>query len=84
MNQYQVKIPEHNAYLVRYKAVSQNQFIIDVNVDAEAAGQFDEDDYILELCRKSFPQVIITDCGMICDPGRLSPQKEKPPEGDWL
>ena len=84
MNQYQVKIPEHNAYLARYKAVTPGQFVIDLNIDPEEAGRFDEDDYILELCRKSFPHVIISPCGMRDDPEMLSLEKEKPPQGDWL
>jgi len=86
MNQYQVKIPEHNAYLVCYKVVNGHNFIININESVDKAGRFDEDDYVLEVCRNHFPQVIISPCGRRDELEMLSIQKESPPleELDWI
>ena len=47
-----VYIPEEKAWVISYKAVSSEQFVLDITENEDDAGWFDEDDYILYVCKK--------------------------------
>ncbi len=59
MNQFKIKVVDHNSYLVRYKVTFPGTFIIFLNEDYECAGLFDEDDTIIQLCQKNFKNVAL-------------------------
>lgn len=58
MKQYYIKLIDENCYLVRYKVIrsknkTPNEFILTLNEDFRKANLFDENDYIIEICREN-------------------------------
>ena len=56
-----IKIPNYEDkgvyYLESYKIVGPNQFRVSLSIHSEDAGEFDEDDYIKELCKYWFGEI---------------------------
>ena len=57
MNEVQILIRDHGLeeqplWLTGYKLVDRNQFIAKLSPSKLDAAYFDEDDYIIELCKK--------------------------------
>ena len=56
-----IKIPSCQDYgkvwLVKYKIVGHNQYQISLSPDLEDAGEFDDNDYIKELCQYWFGEI---------------------------
>ncbi|RDJ35681.1 MAG: hypothetical protein DWQ19_12755 [Crenarchaeota archaeon] len=59
MRQFQIKILDHQKYLVRYKVTTPGKFEIFLNEDEELAGLFDEDDCIINMCKNKFDVELI-------------------------
>ena len=83
MKRYRIRVEDHNSYLARYKVVLPGQFEIFLNEDIEAAGCFDEDDFIIGLCKKNFKKVILET--FPDSDGTSSPAEESVPTAfDWV
>lgn len=59
MKEYQILIKDHGLeagplWLCNYKVVKFGQFITNLSEDRYDAGYFEEDDYIIELCKNKF------------------------------
>lgn len=63
MNIVKIKINDLDSFLSRYKLVSQDQFKVTLTPDFEDGGLFDEDDYIILLCRYWFDDIEIMPAG---------------------
>ncbi len=78
---HRIKIMDKDCWLwlVFYKAKSPIEFVITLNPNIEDAGFFDEDDYIIQLCKENFEQVVLSEVA-----ADIKEYLEYCPQWDWV
>jgi hypothetical protein len=62
MKQFYVKLNQTD-FLTRYKIVNKQEFVIFYIEDFQDAQAFDENDYIIDICKKYYPDLELLPAG---------------------